>query len=78
MATIPNRNDILKKLERSEGQAVGIANDRIASLLNEATNLPVTLSVIELGGPKVQSFIVERLKQQGWSVSFSGDTVSIK
>lgn len=71
MATIPSRNDVLKRLEKSEVQAIQSANDRIARLLIDTMEIPLTVPALTLGlTHNVQEIIVQRLKQAGYTVQF--------
>lgn len=69
MASIPRREDIVKKLERSESSELQAVSDSVASVLINAKSLPVHFSGSGLGSTEgVRRSIIQRLKDAGWNV----------
>lgn len=69
MASIPRREDIVKKLERSESSELQAVSDSVASVLSNAKSLPVHFSGSGLGSTEgVRRAIIQRLKDAGWVV----------
>lgn len=69
MIEIPNRADIVQGLAKGHEMALRDANDRIATLLKKATELPIRLEGTEFAPTKqVANALVERLKAKGWTV----------
>ena len=69
MATIPRREDIVKKLERSEVSELQVINDSLATTLNNTKVLPVEVTPAGMGSDKIRDMVLQRLKDQGWIVT---------
>lgn len=67
---IPNRADIVKKLERDVTASIQRAVDSVAEALNKTTTLPLHWSV-KLLDPQIRTAVKDRLSAAGWKVEIN-------
>lgn len=72
MAIIPNRSDIVKKLEKDVQAAIERAVNSIADALNKTTSLPLEWSIKDMD-LQVSRAVKDRLGSAGWKVEVNSD-----